>query len=291
MSLAKVNKTKKILRIKFEKEFWQKQLSLFRILAKGYFLGWEGPFYSFVLPLILEIIIYYVFKPLVQAKNAPEGVQSWGIILLPIVTIGFIGFPVLVTSWKESILMKRIATMPFRKTDLTVNFLVFNFLLAFVGFYWILSWLAILYAGDHVAKKAFSNLKWGYLNLSALLTIITSISFGLILAGNISNQVTAQSVGLIFYFIFTFLGGVMFPLYLIDSAKGMRIFTHFNPLKPSAFINFFAWNNGKLNIPKNNVMSYHEYNKIWQPIVAALGWTTIFLAIGIPTFKFVHKNK
>lgn len=282
-------KIKPKTRIKFEKGLFKKLFSLFPILTKNYFLTLEGPFYSFGLPLFLEIMLYYVFKPLINSSNGCFGIQSWGIILLPIITVGCNGFPILVTSWKESVLMKRIASMPLSKTDLTINFLVFNFLLTFIGFYWVLSWLAILFVGDGIAKQAFSHLRWGYLNLGAVLTIITAVSFGLILAGNISNQVTAQSVGLIFYFLFTFFGGIMFPLYLIDVNKGMRIFTSFNPLKPSAFVNFYAWNDAQLKIPR--VMNYQEYTSIWQPLVAALGWASIFLAIGTPTFKVIHQNK
>lgn len=269
-----------------------KQGVLFKILTKGYLFDLEGIFYAFILPVFLEIVIYVIFKSFIPAGTKFEGSQIWGLVLLPIATTGLVGMPIMITSWKESILVKRLKVMPISKAELIFAFLFFNTIVALLGFCWAIMWAIVILKLDNNSQLFEQHLHWGYLILGGVLTSLISISIGLVISGRCSNQIMAQAVALSIYFPFCFLGGLMMPLYLIDNTLGMRIFTHLDPLKPGAFVNFFAWNDASLHITSPGTpfsMNYDEYGHIWQPIVASLGWTCLALVVTLSTFKLTNK--
>ncbi len=265
----------------------RRQAVLYRLFFKNYFFTGQGPFFAFILPLFLEVIVYIVFRGAVASGHATTGSQIEGLILLPACTTGLISLSVCIGEWKNSILLKRISATPLTKAEFILALLGFFTIVALVGIVWAFFWAYIILLVDK-KDSVMKNINYGWLILSAVLVSSLSISMGILVGGLCSNETTAEAVGLTIYFPLVFMGGIMLPLYLLDKSEGMRIFTYFIPFKYSSFVNSLAWQNGSLeqyNQITHNIGNYKEFNALWQAPVFSVLWTGLFTGISIRLFK------
>ncbi|WP_342252571.1 hypothetical protein [Spiroplasma endosymbiont of Amphibalanus improvisus] len=250
--------------------------NLIKLIIKSYLSSFKYIFFGFFQPLILSSVFFFVFK-LALDRPAEEIVP--GYLLLGPITTGLMSFSLVLSDWKNSILLKRIDVMPIGKSTFFYIFISYFFLISILSFFWMLLWMTIfVLIADSSEISMYSNLNWGYLFLAVIQLILISNAIALFCVGITRGQTNTQGVVMLFFFVGAFLSGIMIPSVLLDSNDGLKYISYTMPFKYPEALSYYAWNGG--------FNSEFPDDSTWIPVVAGFAYFSLFISLTLKTFKW-----
>lgn len=276
--------------------------NLLLLISKSYFRNARGPLFMFVVPTFFTVLFFFILG------NKFSGHMSlYGYMLLPALTIMTSLAPAIV-EWKNSVFLKRIDTTGVKKSMFLGALWSFYVILGFVAFIFmiIISLILSLIAApsqDEIGFKgtlieSFAKINWGFLILSLLLVMLTTIGIATLFGGLFNNEGSMQGIIMMVYFFSLFLSGIMLPPVMFEKSQFMIGFTYIIPLKYAVFLFLYAtqgfvdasgWNSSFNNHEINGIY-IQDFSATWQPILGAI---LIIVALFITTtftFKWVAKK-
>ena len=272
------------------KAFIKKQFACYKLFSANFFKNFQGPFYGFVLPPFLAIILLFAGL----GGSSIQGKQSivTTLILLPAITNGFVTLSVAIAEWKESILLKRIEATPITKKDFTISLLIFYSFISMLGSIWMLLITIILCASKAQGlniNTLFNHFNIGWFILAIITTSFISISSGVLIGGLVGSNSMAQAISLSIYFPIVFLGGINVPLFVIYKSDALKYINYILPVSYGSYLNVLAW--GGNHLPPSISKSFNNlYPGNWLPALMPFIFGAGILTTSILTFKFEVKN-
>ena len=283
-------------------------------LIKLYFMSWwrgfVGPFFAFAFPPLILIML---------GQFTPYNVMAPPYILYAGITLGVQTLSIALTGFKNSSLIKRIGQTPITRKGFILSLFLFNILLILVAILWII-FVMFLYQQFNLVKLTikiqnlvvenqqvsnqpltisarilWSKVQWGWVAIIAIIGTILSTSIGMFL-GTIAKSVeAANGLSLIVYFIFSFLGGIFFPLTLIKKAPPLEYSSLAVPFRflsesiNQAFKGNFAITN-QFEITKSVVggvvVSVYEIGPLYIYLAIPLVIAVILIILSIKLFRW-----
>ncbi|AHI53452.1 ABC transporter ATP-binding protein [Spiroplasma sabaudiense Ar-1343] len=272
--------------------------NIFGLVRKSFFRNPRGPLFMFVVPIFFMIMFFAVI-----GNNASGGMALYAYMLLPSMTILTSLAPAIV-EWKNSVFLKRIDTTGVKKGVFIAALWVFYLLVSIVALVIMLTTglLVSLIITPPLGRdpelqtfvKTMSMVNWGAFIGSSILVSLTSIGLATLLGGLFNSDGALQGVVMMIYFFSIFFSGIMLPPEVIESSKGMIIFTYFIPHKYSVFLFLFATQGaiaqGWDSSFNNHIGIGRDFTATWQPVLGALLIITALFLITAFTFKWTAKK-
>lgn len=269
------------------------------LFAKSYLKTYQGIFYAFMLPTFLLLIFHFIkIVPPGGYGDGPIVVVS-SFVLLPALTIGVTSVPNVITEWKESILMKRIDSLPIRKSEFIFSLILFFTFTSILAMLWLVFLISMLCIGNSQQLKYgdLQKIDWGLLVLTGILICIVTCSLGVLIGGIMETNELAQAVTLVIFFPSVLLAGIMVPMQVLlnqvdpsttSNGGAMRYIMYFIPFVGCSFMNQIAYAGG--NVP-DSLSNVHLFNNQWgYAVLATLLWSVLFIVIAIFTFKLTPRK-
>lgn len=299
------------LKITLNKGFTRQKwiAELFDLIFKSYRRSFPAIFFTFVQPVIIFAIFYFVFIGIKGLHQSVSNIAP-GYLLIGTVSASLIGFANMLSIWKDSILLKRLDVTVITKTKFMSVLIAFYSLIAIIAMLWMMMWTAIfasilqghlLTGFDQATHKPifksenfhgiFNKLNWGWLFLAIIQLILICNTLAVLVCGLVVGQNKTASIVQTIFFPAGFIGGAMLPMVKIDSIVALKWISYFMPLKFPAFLSNLAWNNGDIKTisyanPGSPYVFTDTFPHVWIPIVVGFALPVIFLAIAIKTFKW-----
>ncbi len=283
-------------------------------LVKLYFISWwrgfVGPFFAFAFPPLILLML---------GQFTPFNLVAPTYILYCAVTLGVQSFSISLVQFKSSSLIKRIGQTPITRKQFILSLFLFNFFLILIASIFIVL-VMFLYQHFDLVKTSVSSkftsieegktitttlnistkilwekVQWFWVFIISLIGSVLSVSLGLLLGTFCSTAEKANGLGLIIYFVFSFLGGIFFPLSMMKRAIPLEYASLGTPMRylsealTWAFSGDFEWNK-QFEITKS--LSGQQITEVFQigPIYMYFGFSLIFtllcLIISIRKFKW-----
>lgn len=297
-------------------------LAIQKLLFKTW-LRSPGPFFSFIFPLVLLLILGIVFP-------SPVNVLLPGIIASGATALGASSMAISVVSFRNSVILKRIAITPLRKSDFIIGVVIFYVMVAICMVFFITGVAVALY-GDfdkthtrewiqntliptikqnksagadtndlcdagttdkclpiNIQKFYINAVDWPAYILGSFVNIVFAISIGAFVIGLAKNTEKAIILGILFILPGSLLTGRFAPVSTIDSVNVIAIISRILPLRYSSnlMINPCTY----LLQATNNVANNAPINSAWTDAEinypVTIGSTILFTGFGIWKFKW-----
>ncbi len=255
---------------------------LLSLLFKNYFKTYRYLFFGFGQPVILFAIFYFLFvKVIPQPGTTPQAIIPGYILLAPI-SISLFSFTNIVSSWKQSVLLKRISITPVSKARLMTIFVTGFLFIALLGTFYMMAWAALfVWIGGDSVTKAFSDIRWGYFFIAISQIILLCNCISLIIAGTTGNRSKADLALFFFYFPSAFLGGLVFPNVMIDKVDALKWISYFSPFKYPSYLQNYAWHTDNI---------YLQIKDQWINMVVGFGLGVLAFIGSIKFFRWTEKK-
>ena len=235
------------------KDFFYGFGSLLNLINHSFWRGIFGPFFAFFFPLI--------FISILGSLLGYDQVLGGSLIIGPI-GISLITLPNSIFEFKKSSLLKRIGSTPIKPLFfmLTIGFfyvivmiisLIWSFIFALIMFsqYWDVG-RVIKEATDTipaVLAPSFSEVlnivNWGGVIWGQLMSIMTGVAVGMVLASFARSSMMVMSIGTIILILTEFLTAQVLPPAMIVNIDILWFGGYFlTPFKPSTSIILESWN-------------------------------------------------
>ncbi|WP_338971251.1 ABC transporter permease [Spiroplasma endosymbiont of Panorpa germanica] len=269
--------------------------NLFLLISKSFFRNARGPLFMFIVPIFFMIMFFSVIG------NKSSGGQSlYPYLLLPSLTILTSLAPAIV-EWKNSVFLKRIDTTGVKKGMFLGALWLFYLLVSLVAL--VVMFIVALIIGEIIKSpegtKSFastlSQINWGWLILATILVSLTSIGLATLFGGLFNSEGAMQGIVMMVYFFSIFFSGIMIDPSVVETSKGMMIFTYFIPHKYSVFLFLYA-TQGSINSGWDSSFNNHvafggkDFTATWQPILGATLIIAALFLITVFTFKWSAKK-
>ena len=285
-----------------------------RALIKLYFISWwrgfVGPFFAFAFPPLILVML---------GQFTPFNLVAPTYILYCAITLGVQTFAISLVQFKSSSLIKRIGQTPITRKQFIASLFIFNFFLIIVAGIFI-TFVMFIFQEFNLVKTSISStystiengvrvttninistkivwedVQWLWVLFISLLGSIVSVALGL-LVGTLCNTVEkANGIGLIIYFVFSFLGGIFFPLSMMKRAKPLEYASLGTPIRylaealTWAFDGSFEWDK-QFEITKTlsgqTVSEVYQIGPIYMYFGVALIFAIVCLLLAIKKFKW-----
>lgn len=248
---------------------------MYSLLAKNFFRDFRSVFFTFVLPIFLLVIFYFIYKN--ESKQAGHMIAG-GYILLGPVTAGFNALSFAVMEWKNSILLKRIDATPLKKWQFLFGLVTFYFVLSILSSLWIFIWTIII---EPSSVKNFSQINWGYFILGLTFVILLSLIMAIFIAGISKSEGICQAITFSIYFPSMFLGGLVIPTSAFsEGTEILNTIGYFIPHKYAISVALLGWNNNILTI------SQYGFSHTWIAVTASALFFVFFAILTWMTFRW-----
>ncbi|AXK51257.1 ABC transporter permease [Spiroplasma alleghenense] len=269
--------------------------NLFVLISKSFFRNARGPLFMFIVPIFFMIMFFGII-----GNKASGGQSLYPYMLLPSLTILTSLAPAIV-EWKNSVFLKRIDTTGVKKGMFLAALWLFYLLISLVAL--VVMFVVALIFGLIIKSpegmpsfiSTLNKINWGWLLLATMLVSLTSIGLATLFGGLFSSEGAMQGVVMMVYFLSIFFSGIMLDPSLIETSKGMMIFTYFIPHKYSVSLFLYA-TQGSINSGWDSSFNNHEsfggqnFTSTWQPILGAILIITALFVITSFTFKWSAKK-
>ena len=267
---------------------WKMNVRFLELIFKSYIRNFSFVFFGFFQPILLFVIFYFLFTALVKPNNSPPQVISGYLLLAPVSTSLF-AMSAMLSTWKDSILLKRLDVTPISKLRMFILLITFFFLISLLSSAWTMLWAVIMVAARTVktggiewtVAKTFQNVNWGWLIIAIAEIILVANCIAIFAAGVVRGVNRTEAIVSSFYFPSAFLGGVIFPNALIDSYSGLKWVSYFSLFKFPALISNYAWDPQTMKTTQE-----FFYNNPWSLILLTLFWPALFIGLALRTFKW-----
>lgn len=245
-------------------------LTIFKLMF-NYWKRSAGVLFGFVFPL-LSLLVFRSFIPL-QA-------------ILPMMLIsnslgsGIFGLGITYADIRNSVIIKKIRTLPLPKWKVVSGIISFNFFISCLSNLWIFSFAALFFRSE----INFSQINWLYLVLAVFLAITMASIIGFIIGSLASNSITAGNFAfLIMSFPVTFFSGQYIPISSIKNSDKLTLIAKSIPFSyPFDIIR-------RASLPDNLPTSGDNllFTSYYWPVIFALIWivSLLFLAFFVYQLK------
>lgn len=223
--------------------------------------------FAIIMPLIVLVILGFIYG----TKAAANGVaytfleQSFGALCsISMCAGGLMGLPLVVSEYRERKILKRFQVTPVSPLKL----LIVEFAIYVV--YCIISLITLIPTAMIIWNVRISG-SWVKFFASWLLTMVSTLSIGMMVGGVAKNSKSASVIACILYFPMLIFSGATLPFEVMPTAmkKAVSVFpmTQGIGLMKSTF----------LGLPNQNV---------WLPVVVIIAVTVICTGIAVKFFKW-----
>ncbi|MGN0458131.1 MAG: ABC transporter permease [Eubacterium sp.] len=223
--------------------------------------------FAVIAPLVVLVILGIIFKTKPAADNASYTFleQSFGALCsISMCAGGLMGLPLVVSEYRERKILKRLQVTPVSPLKLlVVEFSIYVF-------YCLISMLTLIPAAMLIWNVRIHG-SWPAFLGSWLLTMVSTLSIGMMVGGVAKNSKSASIIACVLYFPMLIFSGATLPFEIMPTAmqRVVSIFpiTQGIELMKSAF----------LGLPAQNV---------WLPIIVMVAVTVICTGIAVKFFKW-----
>lgn len=223
--------------------------------------------FAVILPLIVLAILGFLYGTSPAAEGAGFTFLEQSIGALCAISIcagGLMGLPLVVSEYRERKILKRFKVTPISPVMLlTVEFLIYVI-------YSVIS-LATLIPVAMLFWKVGVHGSWLAFIGSWLLTMVSTLSIGMMVGGIAKNAKTASVIACILYFPMLIFSGATLPFEVMP--KGMQTVVQLFPMTQGIQLMKAAF----LGTPLSNV---------WLPVLVMLSVTIICSGVAIKCFKW-----
>lgn len=223
--------------------------------------------FAVIMPLIVLVILGLIFG----TKPAADGVtytfleQSFGALSsISMCAGGLMGLPLVISEYRERKILKRFQVTPVSPLKL----LMVEFLIYVV--YCIVSVITLLIVAMLFWKVKISGSWMAFLG-SWLLTMVSTLSIGMMVGGIAKNAKSASVIACVLYFPMLIFSGATLPFEVMPTA--MQKIVSFFPITQGIGLMKSAF----LGLPAEN---------IWLPIVVMVAVTVICTGTAVKFFKW-----
>ncbi|AUB31401.1 ABC transporter ATP-binding protein/permease [Spiroplasma floricola] len=212
-----------------------KNIPLIKLLLKYYYKGFAVPFFLFFFPLILLFLEGFVFKMM----PVVEGQAKWTLLhnligslaLMQIISVGIFIVPQTILEFKNSVLMKRIGATNIKPIFFILTVVLMGIFFMIIGFLWTLLWAGIMFGNEFGWANVALPYQIGESLPFLLLTLVQSVSLGMLLASIFKSTTTYIAVSNVLYMPIAFLSGSFIPIDLIMASSVLKYATYLNIFK------------------------------------------------------------
>lgn len=299
---------------------WTNKINaLGKLSLKTYFSNFQALFFGFLSPLMFIAIIGEIIRSLNLGQGSIWGGDTLLVQVIPGLCVfgsfsfSLISFPVNIISFKESVVIKRIAITPITKKDFFIINLLITWIYGLIIFFWSLMWAYIFYGGrinngfHAVNPNNASQFVQATQNVVSWFCLIFAVSFLVLLSGSIGMIIAAYfktvstGIGIIFLIFFpslAFSGLFVSPSLINSSSAVLKWISYFIFLKypiqlvvdsfygqnifdPNSTNTFSQWTFG-------NVTSFKGSESVpdYLAIAITCGATAIFMTWSLTAWKW-----
>ncbi|MCR8613159.1 MAG: ABC transporter permease [Mycoplasma sp.] len=262
-------------------------VAIFKLSLKTFLYQPIGIIMTFILPIILLVILTYMFygissheNPSFQISTTLRGLLP-GLVVMPTITIGMLGVPFTFTLFKESGILKKIGITPTKSYTFLISF-IFTF--------------AIMELFSSIATFALAKIIWqsdapnpynASIMVPWLMSSMVGIAMGLFIGGISKDSATGFGIGVGLFMPAVFLSGCMFP-----SLHGwIAYFGKIAPHNESITIFKLAWNYGTLVVKDyppyfDNIVLISELSDTLYSYLYPLLFFAATIVVNKTTFKW-----
>ncbi|MGN0561511.1 MAG: ABC transporter permease [Candidatus Fimenecus sp.] len=223
--------------------------------------------FAVIMPLVVLIILGFIYG----AKPAADGTaytfleQSFGALCtISICAGGLMGLPLVVSEYRERKILKRFQVTPVSPLQLlAVEFSIYVF-------YCLISMLTLIPAAMLIWKVKISGSWFKFLG-SWLLTMVSTLSIGMMVGGIAKNSKSASVIACILYFPMLIFSGATLPFEVMPKVL-QRIVSVF-PITQGIQLMKSAF----LGLPAQNV---------WIPVAIMIAVSVVCTGIAVKFFKW-----
>jgi ABC-2 type transport system permease protein len=170
-----------------------------------------GTFFTLAFPLLLLVLFGSIFgnEPLPQLNGRGQlDLSVPGYVGMIIGTIGMIGLPITLASYRENGILRRFQATPIQPGTILWAQVIVSVLITFLGTGLLLA------AGKLLYDLAFPVVSW-QLVVAIVLSGLSFFAVGFVLAGVMPTPRAAQAVGMALFFPMLFLSGAAVPRFIM----------------------------------------------------------------------------
>ena len=259
---------------------------LVELIFKTYVRTWQYIVFGFFQPIIIFAVFYFLFTSVLDQN--PSQVVPGFIILAPVST-SLMAFSTMLSTWKRSILLKRISITPITSSEFAATFIFYFLITAMLSSFWTVMWATIFIASRQVSEGGinytvsyvFQKINWGYLILALVQIIFICDCISLCICGLIVGVNRTQAAASGVFFPSIFFSGLVIPASELQTIPVLKYMSYIFPLKYPAIISNKAW---QANIPNS-----YLYDHVWLAVVAGFAYAFVFLGVALKTFRWNNK--
>ena len=283
-------------------------------LMKLYFMSWWRGFIGPIFALVFPPLILFML-----GQFTPFNTIAPSYILYCSLTLGIQSFAISFVQFRNSSLIKRIGQTPVTRKHFVLSLFLFNFLLILLSSIFIILvmwfyqefnlvqtevWSNAPIIKDGVvtisristsAKIIWENVQWLWVLAITIIGLIFSLSAGLFIATIGKTVERTNGLGLLALFCLTFLGGVFFPIELLQRAKVLEYWSLTTPMRYLSQALSWSFNNQfdlfktfevTKNVSKHIVTEVYQVGPIYLFFIMALIYSLILILFSIIKFKW-----
>jgi len=302
------------------------------LVLSSYFKNFQGPFFAFGFPILSLLIVGTIMVNAPSPSSAPNvmsGSNGYnflsfiaGLIGLSGCSIGIVSIPAQISSFKESIIIKRIAITPIKRWEFLFSTIVIGITLTFLSSLLIIFTAliffhkelvdSIFHVRDYSTPGHIGEIQYG---IGSIFTIIigwfalvgTGLVIGMFISGVAKNESMAVGIAMLIFFPQILLSGAALPPSLIERSSVLKYISYIFPIKYALSILNVGWLFGGQgifssatvkdatcfhysssylnNIGVSNYL-YSEKIPVWTLLLILLGYDSVIAILSIKLFKW-----
>jgi ABC-2 type transport system permease protein len=236
-------------------------LAIFKLMF-NYWKRSPGWMFGFIFP-IFYLLLFQLFIPL----------QSYLPMLLISTTLGsgIFGLGITYADIKNSVIIKKIRTLPLPKWKVVSGIISFNFFITCLTNCWIFLFSALFFHSE----LNFAYINWFYLVLGFFLAAFMASIIGFLIGSLAANVQDAGNFAFFVTMPSSFFSGQYIPIKKISSKLGTVAkfipFSYLNDIMKRAFSHY------NISAIQDNLL-FADY---WQPIAFSLIWIVILFLLAL----------
>lgn len=242
-------------------------LTLFKNELKLNIRNMNMVIFAVIMPLVVLIILGFIYgtKPASDDVSYTFLEQSFGALCtISICAGGLMGLPLVVSEYRERKILKRFQVTPVSPLKL----LIVEFAIYVV--YCLVSMITLIPTAMLIWNVKISG-SWLAFSGSWLLTMVSTLSIGIMVGGVAKNSKMASVIACILYFPMLIFSGATLPFEVM-------------PTVMQKIVSFFPMTQG-IQLMKSAFLGLPAQN-VWFPVVVMLAVTVICTGIAVKFFKW-----
>ena len=223
--------------------------------------------FAIIMPIVVLVILGFIYGGKPAFPDAPYTFleQSFGAVsVIAICAGGLMGLPIVIADYREKKILKRFKVTPIHPA------MLLGVELAIYILYCIISLISLAIIASLFWQVILHGSFWGFIG-SWFLTMISTLSIGLLVGGIAKNAKQASIIASLLYFPMLIFSGTTLPFEVMPEVM-------------QKIVSFFPLTQG-INLMKNSFLGIENTN-LWLPITIMSVITIICTTLSIKFFKW-----